>query len=58
MCAEKIMKVEKTYKENCINCGGTGAIEVMGVGASGGGRFRYPCHVCRGTGIFWGVSYR
>jgi hypothetical protein len=59
MCAEKIMKVEKVYRENCFNCGGTGHISVMNVGVGGtGGLFRYACHVCRGTGAFWGISYR
>jgi len=58
MCAEAIMKVERVYEENCINCGGNGQIEVMTMGAGTGGRCIYPCSVCRGSGRFYGVSYR
>ena len=60
MCAEEsgIFKVEKSYEENCINCGGTGQIEVMSMGSGGGGKYGYPCSVCRGSGRFYGVSYR
>jgi DnaJ-class molecular chaperone len=59
MCVEAIMKVEKAYQENCTNCGGTGTVEVMNTGmGSTGGRFTSPCHVCRGSGVFWSISYR
>jgi len=60
MCAEEsgMFKVEKSYEEPCVNCGGTGQIEVMSMGSSGGGKYGYACSVCRGSGKFYGVSYR
>ena len=54
MCAEALMKVEKVYEENCTNCGGAGQLEVMGAG----GAKASPCPVCRGSGRFYGVTYR
>lgn len=61
MCAEQNanFKVEKTYEENCINCGGTGKVEVMNIGVgANGGRYSYDCSICRGSGRFYGVIYR
>ena len=58
MCAEALMKVEKTYTENCPNCAGTGTIQHMDTGIGGGGFKERPCAVCRGTGRFWRVVYR
>ncbi len=60
ICAEEsgIFKVEKVYEENCIGCGGTGQVEFMSLGSGGGGKFGYACSVCRGTGRFYGISYR
>ena len=49
------MHVEKVYEEPCLNCGGTGAITVLAVT---GGKFNYACSICRGSGKFWGVTYR
>ncbi len=53
MCAEALMKVEKVYKEPCVNCGGTGRIEMARKGSGA-----YPCSVCRGSGTLYGVIYR
>ncbi len=57
MCAEEsgMFKVEKTFEENCIGCGSAGQREVVD---AGGNRSARACEVCRGSGRFYGVSYR